>query len=136
MGMVMGMAIAIGIMAVVIPIRTAATADAVLQAADSVAAVRERCRQCLVRAPIGGGVVINNDAIVADAPKASPLLPSGAMDPTEAAMTKTHNGNDNGSNGDGNGNSGDGGDGDGDGNSNSNGDDNSNGDGGGGVQWM
>ena len=53
------------------------------------AAIRTCCRRRHVLAPIGG-VVDNDDAIVADAPAAPPLLPSGMMDPTAATLTKTH----------------------------------------------
>ena len=128
MGTATAMMIAIGIVAVVIPIRTAATTDAVLPAADSATAVRENCRHCNVRAPVGD-VVVDNDAITENAPEALLLSSSSAMDPTAAATTKTLNGN-----GDGDGSDGDG---NGDGNGgNGNGDGNSNGNGGGGVQWM
>ena len=102
--------IATGIVAVIIPIHTAATTNAVLPAANS------------ARAPVGS-VVVDDDAIPADALEASPLSPSGAMDPTAAATTKTlsgdgdsSDGNGNGSNGDGNVDGSDGGDGNGDGN--------------------
>ncbi len=115
-------AIAIGIMAVVIPIRTAATTDAVLPAADSADAVRERCRCCPVGGPVGG-VVVDDDAVTVDAPEASPLPPSGVMDPTAAATTETLEGDGGSSNGDGNDDGGDGGNGNGTGD----------GDGGGGV---
>ena len=115
----------IGIMAVVIPIRTAATTDAVLPAANSADAVRERCHRCRVGGPVGG-VVVDDDAVAVDAPEASPLPPSGAMDPTAAATTKTLDGDGDSSNGNGND---DGGDGD---NGNGTGD----GDGGGGVRRM
>ena len=95
-----GTAIAISIVAVVIPIRTAATTDAVLPAA-----VRERCHCCRVGGP-GGGIVVDNDAVAADAPEASPLPPLGVMDPKAAATTKTLDGDgdggDGGDNGDGN----------------------------------
>ena len=82
MGTATATAIAIGIVAVVIPIRTAATTDAVLPAVNSAAAVREHCHHCRVRAPVGS-VVVNDDAIAADAPEASPLSLSGAMDLAE-----------------------------------------------------
>ena len=122
-------AIAIGIVAVVIPIRTAATTDTVLPAAYSADAVRERCCCCRVGGPMGGAVV-NDNAFAADALEASPLPPLGAMDPTAAATTKTLDGDGGDSDGDGDGN-GDGGDG---GEGNGNGDGISNG--GGGVQRM
>ena len=126
-------AIAIGILDVVIPIRTAATTDPILPAADSAAAVWEHCRRCHVGGPVGG-IVINNDAVAADAPEASPLPPSSAMDTTAEAMTKTLDGDGNGDGGDGDGdgncNGGDGGD------DNNNGHGNSNGNGGGGVHRM
>ena len=124
----MATAIAIGIVAVVIPIRTAATTGAVLPTTDSAVAVRERCRCCCVGGPLSG-IVIDDDAIAADAPEASPLPPSGAMDLSAVATTKTLDGNDDGGDGDGNGNGSDGGDG---GNGNGDGDS----DGGGGVQRM
>jgi hypothetical protein len=113
--------IAISILAVVIPIRTAATTDPILPTADSTAAVREHCRRCRVGGLICG-VVIDSNVIAADAPEASLLPPSSAMDPTAVAMTKTLDGDGNG--------------GDGDSDDNNNGDDNSNGNGGGGVQRM
>ena len=72
----MATAIAIGIMAAVIPIRTAATTDTVLPAANSTAAVREHCCCCRVGGPVSGAVVDDN-AITADAPEASLLPPSG-----------------------------------------------------------
>ena len=75
-------AIAISIVVVVIPICAAATINA---------AIRTRCHCRHVWAPIGG-VVVDDDAVVADAPAAPPLLPSGATDPTAAALTKTCNG--------------------------------------------
>jgi len=135
------MVIAIGIVAIVISIRTAATTDPVLPAADSAAAIQERCHHCRVRGPVSG-IVVDNNAVPSDAPEASPLPPSGAMDPTAAAMTKTLGGNGKGGDGDGNGDSnGDGGgdgDGNGDGNDDGNGNGNGDGDGngGGGVQRM
>ena len=101
----MATAIAIGIAAVVIPIRTAASIYAVLPAADSAGAVRERCHCCRVGGPVGG-VVVDDDAVAADAPEASPLPPSGAMDPTAAAMTKTLDGDGDGDGDGGNGNGG------------------------------
>ena len=116
-------------MAVVIPIHTAATTDAILPAADSAVAVRERCRRCPIRGPVIG-VVVNHDVVAADAPEASPLSPSGAMVPTAAAMAKTLGGDGDGSDGDGNGDGGNGGD--GNGNSDGNGDGNGDGDGNGG----
>jgi len=73
-------AIAIGIMVFVIPIGAAATIDT---------AIWTRCCCRRVWAPIGG-VVDDDNAIVADAPAAPPLPPSGATDPTAAALTKTH----------------------------------------------
>ena len=75
MGTTTATAIAIGIVAVIIPICIAANTGAVLPAADSAAAVRERCRRCCVRFPVCG-IVLGDDAIAADAPEASPLLPS------------------------------------------------------------
>ncbi len=100
--------------------------NAVLPAAESANAVRERCHCCRVGGPVGG-VVVDDDVIAAYSPEASPLLPSGVMDPTAAATRKTLD-----SNGDGNGNgNGDGGNG-GDGGDNGDG----NGDGGGGVRRM
>ena len=75
-------AIAIDVQVIVIPIGAAATINA---------AIRTRCRCRHVWAPIGG-VLVKDDAIVADAPAAPPLLPSGATDPTAAALTKTRNG--------------------------------------------
>ena len=83
--------IAIGVMVIFIPIRTAATTDAVLPAADSAAAVRVHCHPC----PFGGligGVVVNDDTIAADALAASLLPPLGAMDPTATSTTKTLDG--------------------------------------------
>ena len=131
MGTATAMTIVIGIVAVVIPIRTAATTDAILPAADSAAAVRECCRRCRIRGPVIS-VVVNNDVVAADAPEASPLSPSGAIVPTAAATAKTLGGDGNGSDGDGNGDGGDGGDGNGnsDGNGDGSGDGDSNGGGG------
>ena len=43
-----------------------------LPAADSAAAVREHCHRCRIGGPVGG-VVIDDDAVAADAPEASPL---------------------------------------------------------------
>ena len=74
--------IAIGVMVVVIPIGATATINA---------AIRTRCRHRHVWAPIGG-VVVDDNAVVADAPAAPPLPLSGATDPTAAALTKTRNG--------------------------------------------
>jgi len=74
--------IAIGVVVVVIPIGAAATIDA---------AIWTHRRRQHVWAPIGG-VVNDDDAIVADTPTAPPLLPSGTMDPTAAALTKTRDG--------------------------------------------
>ncbi len=74
--------IAIGVVVVVIPIGAAGTINTI---------IRTRCRRRHVWAPIGG-VVNNDDAVVADAPAAPPLPPSGAMDPTAAALTKTCDG--------------------------------------------
>ena len=70
-------------MVIVIPIGAAATTDAVLYAA-----VRARCRRCRVGGPVGDAVVDNN-AIVANAPAAPPLPPSGVTDPMAAVTTKT-----------------------------------------------
>ncbi len=84
-------AIAIGVMVIFIPIRTAATTDAVLPAADSAAAVRVHCHPC----PFGGligGIVVNNNTIAVDALAASLLPPLGAMDPTATSTTKTLDG--------------------------------------------
>jgi len=116
-----------------------------LPAADSAAAVQEHCRRCRIRGPVGG-VVVDDNAVAADALEASPLLPSDAMDPTAAATTKTldidgdggnGDGNGGGGNGDGDGNGNGGGDGNGNGNGNGNGDGNGNGNGnGGGVRRM
>ena len=75
-------AIAIGVVVVVIPIGAAATIDA---------AIWTRCHCRHVWAPIGS-VVVNDDAVVAEALAAPPLLPSGATDPTDAALTKTRDG--------------------------------------------
>jgi hypothetical protein len=75
------MAIAIGVVAVVISIGAAATIDA---------AIWTCCRYRHVWAPIGG-VVVDNDAVVTDAPAAPPLLPLGLTDPMAAALTKTCN---------------------------------------------
>ena len=105
-------AIVIDIVAVVIPIRTAATTDTILPATNSANAIRERCHCCRIRGP-GGGVVDDNDSVAADAPEASPLLQLGAMDPTAMATTKTLDGD--GNNGNGNDNDDDSGDGNGDG---------------------
>jgi uncharacterized membrane protein YgcG len=127
--MATAMAITISIVAIVIPIRTAVTTDALLPAADSDAAIRERCRRCRVGGPVGG-VVVNDNAIAADAPEASPLPLSGVMDLTVTATKKNLGGDGNGSGGKFNGDGSDGGDG-GDGNGNGNG--NGDGDGGGGV---
>ncbi len=74
--------IAIGVVVVVIPIGAAGTINAI---------IRTRCRRRHVWAPIGG-VVNNDNAVVADAPAAPPLPPSGATDPTAAALTKTCDG--------------------------------------------
>ena len=63
-------AIAIGIVAAVILIRTAATTEAVLPVADSATAVQEHYHRCRIGGPIGG-VVIDSDAVAADAPEAS-----------------------------------------------------------------
>ena len=67
-------AIAIDVVVVVIPIGAAATPNA---------AIRTRHHLRHVWAPIGG-VVIDNNAVMADAPATPPLPPSGA--------TKTRNG--------------------------------------------
>ena len=75
-------AIAIGVVVFVIPIGAAATIDV---------AIRMRCCHRHVWAPIGG-VIDDDNAIVADAPAAPPLPPSGAMDPKAAALTKTRGG--------------------------------------------
>ena len=88
----MATVIAIGIVVIVVSIRTSATTDAVLPAADSAAAIRASCNPCRVGGPVGG-IVIDNDAVAADAPAASPLPPSGATDPTAAATMKTLVGN-------------------------------------------
>ena len=112
--------IAIGIVAVVIPIRTAATTNPILPTANSAAAVQEHCHRCRIRGPVG---VVDNNAVAADTPEASPLPPSGAMDPTAAATTKTLNSKGNGGDGgdgDGNGNGGNGGNGNGNGNGDGN----------------
>jgi len=78
-------AIAIDVQVIVIPIGIGA-------AATINAAIRTRCRCRHVWAPIDG-VLVKDDAIVAGAPAAPPLLPSsGATDPTAAALTKTRNG--------------------------------------------
>ena len=69
--MEMMMAIAIGVVVIVIPVGSAATIDT---------AIRTRCHCRHVWAPIGGVVV------------APPLLPSGAKDPMAAALTTTRNG--------------------------------------------
>jgi hypothetical protein len=84
-------AIAISVVVIVIPIYIAATTNTVLPTANSVAAVRAHCCCCRVRGPISG-VVDDNDAVVADAPGALPLPPSGAADPTAAATMKTLDG--------------------------------------------
>jgi hypothetical protein len=84
-------AIAISVVVIVIPIRTAATTDDVLPAANSAAAVRVRCHPC----PFGGligGIVINDDTIAADALATSPLPPLGTTDPTDTSTTKTLDG--------------------------------------------
>jgi hypothetical protein len=83
----MAMAIAISIVVIVIPIYIAATTNTVLPTAKSVAAVRAHCRCCRVRGPVS-----DDDAVVADAPGALPLPPSGAADPTAAATMNTLNG--------------------------------------------
>jgi hypothetical protein len=88
MGTGMATAIAIGFVVIVISIRTAATTDAILPAADSAAAVRARCHPCQFGGPVSG-IVVNNDSVAADAPAALPLPPSGATDPTVVATTKT-----------------------------------------------
>ncbi len=69
-------------MIIVIPIDAAATINA---------AIRTRCHRRHVWAPIGG-VVDDDDAIMADAPAAPPLPPSGVTDPTAAGLTKTRDG--------------------------------------------
>ena len=69
--------IAIGVVVIVIPIGAAATIDA---------AIRTHCHCHHVWAPIGG-VVVDNDAVVADAPAALPLPPL-----TAATLTKTWDG--------------------------------------------
>jgi len=83
--------IAIGVMVAAIPIRAAATTDAILPAANSTTAVPAHCRRCRVGGPVGGAVV-DDDAVAADAPEAPPLPPSGVMDPTAAGTTKTCDG--------------------------------------------
>ena len=86
------MAMAIRVVAVAIPIHhSAATTNVVLPAADSAAAVRGRCRCCRVGGPVGG-VVVDDETVVADAPAASPLPLLGAMDLTSMATMKTLNG--------------------------------------------
>ncbi len=69
-------------MVFVIPIGAAATIDA---------AIRTRCCRRHVWAPIGG-VIDDDDAIVAVAPAAPLLPPLGGMDPKAAALTKTRGG--------------------------------------------
>ena len=54
------------------------------------AAIWTCCRYRHVWAPIGG-VVVDNDTVVTDAPAVPPLLPLGATDPMAAALTKTCN---------------------------------------------
>ena len=71
-------------MVIVIPVGAAATIDAAT-------AIRTRCHCHHVWAPIGG-VVDDDDAVMTDAPAAPPLPPSGATDPTAAALTKTRDG--------------------------------------------
>lgn len=73
--------IAIGIVVVVIPVRAAATTDALLTAANSAAAVRAHCHV--------GGVAVNNNAVPSDALAAPLLPPSGAKDPMAMATMKT-----------------------------------------------
>ena len=72
-------AIAVGIVVVVIPIGASSTINA---------AIRMRCHRHHIRAPNGGVVVDTENAIVADAPAAPPLPPSGATDPMAAALTQ------------------------------------------------
>jgi hypothetical protein len=81
-------AITIGVVVIVIPIRTAATTNAILPAADSATAFQARCHPCRVGGPVGS-VVVDNNTVAADTPAASPLPPLGATDPTVAATTKT-----------------------------------------------
>jgi hypothetical protein len=84
-------AIAINVMVVIIPNHAAATTDAVLPAVNSDTAVWARCRPCRIGGPIGG-VVVDDDAVVADAPAAPPLPPTDATDLMAVTMMKTHNG--------------------------------------------
>ena len=75
-------AIAIGVVVVVIPIGAAATINTT---------IRMHCHCRHVWDPFGG-VVIDDEAVVADAPVAPPLPPLGATDPMAAALTKTRDG--------------------------------------------
>jgi hypothetical protein len=59
-GMGIATAIAIGIMVIVVHIRTAATTNAILPATDSAAAVRARCHRCHIGGPVGS-VVVDDD---------------------------------------------------------------------------
>ena len=63
--------IAIGVMVLVIPIGAASTTNAAIRT--------RRCRH-RVWAPVGG-VIVDNDAVMVDAPVAPLLLPSDATDP-------------------------------------------------------
>jgi hypothetical protein len=80
--------IAIGIVVVVIPVRAAATTDALLTAANSAAAVRAHCHCSRVGGHVGG-VAVNNNAVPSDALAAPLLPPSGAKDPMAMATMKT-----------------------------------------------
>jgi hypothetical protein len=68
--------IAIGVVVVVIPIGAAATTDAAIRI--------HRCRRRVWA--LVGGVVVNDNAVPADAPAATSLPPSDATDPTAAEM--------------------------------------------------
>ena len=107
--------IAIGVIVIVISICTAATTDAVLPAADSAAAVRARCHPCRVGGPVSG-VVVDNDAVAADAPVRrhcrSRRRARRTQRPRRQRRLSTFRGGDCNGNGDG-GNGGNGGNGDG-----------------------
>ena len=79
----MARTIAIGVVVIIIPIHAAATTNA---------AVRMIRRRHRIVAPIGGAVVVNEDAVMADAPEAPRLPLSDATDPTAAATMKTSDG--------------------------------------------
>ena len=88
---VTAIAISISVVVIVIPVYIAATTNTVLPTANSAAAVRAHCYRCRVRGPVSS-VVADDNAVVADAPGASPLPQSGATDPTAMATMKTLDG--------------------------------------------